>query len=151
MQERPHPVMTLTKPPAAHVRLWRALRVLKTTDAVMLGLAARTAETTAREFLGLLVRGGYAAIAVNHKKGRVRQYRLVRDTGPQPPKRAIDVLVDGNSGALFGLMPSSHCGLRPCRVPAISAERQAELAKGRQGRRRQHQASVELGNERRSA
>jgi hypothetical protein len=98
------------KVPSAHQRLWKAARVLKTFDAIVLSSAAAVAETTAREFLGLLSRANYVVVTTraNGKTGVINRYRLATNTGPRAPRRVFDYLEDGNSGAFVPLKPAQN-------------------------------------------
>jgi hypothetical protein len=98
------------KVPSAHQRLWKAARVLKLFDAVVLSSAAAVAETTAREFLSLLSRAGYVIVTArgNGRSGSVNRYRLVKNTGPRAPRRMFDALEDGNTGELVTLRPAQN-------------------------------------------
>jgi predicted ArsR family transcriptional regulator len=91
-------------------RLWKALRVQKTCDALILAAAADAPETSAREYLGLLVRSGYVEITAhaNGKAGRINRYRIVRDTGPRAPRRVFDFMQDENTGAMQPLLPAQN-------------------------------------------
>lgn len=77
----------------------------KTCDPIILAMAAGAPETTAREFLRLLVRGGYVRITSrgNGRTGRLNKYQLVRDTGPRAPRRVFDFLQDENTQEMFPL------------------------------------------------
>lgn len=91
-------------------RLWKALRVQKTCDAPLLAAAAAAPETSAREYLGLLVRSGYVEIIArgNSKAGRINRYRIVRDTGPRAPRRVFDFMQDENTSVLHPLSPAQN-------------------------------------------
>lgn len=102
-QSTPAPVISANPP--TRQRIWRALRVQKTCDPIILAMAAGAPETSAREYLRLLVRGGYARIITrgNGRTGRLNKYQLVRDTGPRAPRRVFDFLQDENTSEMFPL------------------------------------------------
>jgi hypothetical protein len=102
--------ISLTEKSAVSRRLWKAFRIQKRTDAKILGLAANAADTTAREFLGLLKRAGYVEIVThgNSRTGAMSIYRIVRDTGPAHPIRVFDALYDRNTKLVHPLAPAQR-------------------------------------------
>jgi hypothetical protein len=113
---------SLFRLPLGRQRLWAALRVLKICDPVILAATACVAETTAREFLGLLVRGGYAVKVErgNGKAGALSRFKLTNNTGPKAPRRVFDFLEDGNTGALVPLAAAQK-NRRPALLQRIAA------------------------------
>lgn len=92
-------------------RIWSAIRIIRTNlDAGAVAMTARTAETTAIDYIRILVRGGYLAISrdANGKTGQRNVYRLMRDTGPTAPRRCMDFIIDGNSGDVVALRAHSR-------------------------------------------
>lgn len=110
MSSQSTPAPIIAPRPATRQRIWRALRVQKTCDPIILAMAAAAPESSAREFLGLLVRGGYARIITrgNGRTGRLNKYQLVRDTGPRAPKRVFDFLQDQNTQEMFPLAKAQN-------------------------------------------
>lgn len=86
-------------------RLWKALRVQKVCDAPLLAAAAAAPETSAREYLGLLVRAGYVEIIArgNARAGQINRYRIIKDTGPRAPRRVFDFMQDDNLSKMVPL------------------------------------------------
>lgn len=90
-------------------RLWAALRIMGTVPATAtLAMAARASEREAAAYLRLLERARYVV-------ARQVGWRLCRNTGPVAPRRAMDCLIDGNSGAATPLQ-------RVDRQPLLAAE-----------------------------
>lgn len=104
------PAPVISPRPITRQRIWRALRVQKTCDPIILAMAAGAPETSAREFLRLLVRGGYVRITSrgNGRTGRLSKYQLVRDTGPRAPQRVFDFLQDQNTQEMFPLAKAQN-------------------------------------------
>ena len=99
--------------PRTQQRLWKALRVLKSCDAIILAEAAAAPVTSAREFLGLLVRAGYVRItarAGGGRIGKVNRFTLVRNSGPKAPRRIFDILEDQNNGQVWPLAAPQRNG-----------------------------------------
>lgn len=113
-----------SKPPS-NKRLWKAMRIQKECDVPMLAMAAGTSEGVAGQWLGVLVRGGYVQIVThgNARHGMINRYRLVRNSGPFPPKRCFDFLQDGNTGEVFPLAACPRRGRAAARVRRNFAER----------------------------
>lgn len=93
-------------------RLWKALRVQKVCDAPLLAAAAAAPESSAREYLGLLVRAQYVEVVshANGKTGSINRYRLIKDTGPRAPRRNFDFMADDNLNAMVPLAPAQRNG-----------------------------------------
>lgn len=101
-------------------RLWKALRVQKACDPVILAMAAGVPVPAAREYLGILVRGGYARVTSrgNGRTGRLNKYQLVRDTGPRAPRRVAQGLLDENSGETVALAQAQQTRRPALKKPA---------------------------------
>lgn len=96
--------------PRTQQRVWRALRVLKRDlDIPHLALVASAPETSTGDYIRLLVRAGYLIVVHNGGRhtGNITKYRLVRDTGPLAPRRALTVMLDPNTDEVFDL-PHRH-------------------------------------------
>lgn len=84
--------------------MWRAMRQLVVfspadIEAALAGTPNAISERDARTYCGVLVKANYLRVEVKARPGeRQARYRLVRNTGPQPPvQRRIAVVVDGNT------------------------------------------------------
>lgn len=94
-------------------RMWTAMRVLGTFTVKQITHVAEVPEGTAKHWLGLLSRAGY--IARTSKRGEELRYRVMRHTGPRPPKSTHDpvrrnhvvALIDRNTGERHLLAPSA--------------------------------------------
>ncbi|APE43627.1 hypothetical protein BOO69_09530 [Sulfitobacter alexandrii] len=83
--------------------IWAAMRTLKmfTPDEIALAIGVGDGlpnEDAIRSYVSLLREAGYLSVIQKARPGvRAARYRLVRDTGPLPPKRQRKtVLIDGN-------------------------------------------------------
>ena len=102
----PHFKPLTPKRPDAISRIWTALRIMTgDIDIAMLALAAGAPETSTGDYVRLLLRSGFMAVSkpANGRIGRRARYRLVRNSGPLPPRRAITVMADPNSGLTYPL------------------------------------------------
>lgn len=93
-------------------RLWRFMRIVKRFDRPTLLLGCEgVGRRTTDEFLLALFRAGYLT---REGTGQIARYRLVRDTGPKPPRITRSDrdgvtrrwLVDGNTGKQVELIAS---------------------------------------------
>lgn len=94
----------LVAPPTPHGNLWQAMRGLKLFSPVDLAAHANTPEVevtvaAAQQFCRMLLRAGYLRIERKATAEREAIYRLLRNTGPKPPReRRVWALYDENLG-----------------------------------------------------
>ncbi len=87
-------------------RLWQTMRLLKKSGTAwtirQLAALAETGPDNARRFVRVLVDRGYVAVTRPKREGVLlgdALYRLIRDTGPLPPRIRVDGgLYDPNTG-----------------------------------------------------
>lgn len=88
-------------------RIWSALRVMCRHDIeiAVLAMSAGAPESSTADYVRLLVRSGFMSVSrpANGKSGHRTTYRLVRNSGPKAPRRAISVMADANSGECYAL------------------------------------------------
>lgn len=84
-------------------KLWRAMRMMREFTAIDLASHACTmdvlvSESDAEEYCRLLARGEYLRVRAKETPTRPARYRLVRDTGPRPPRlRQVRGIYDPNT------------------------------------------------------
>jgi hypothetical protein len=87
-------------------RIWSAMRIMpRDIDIPVLAMTASAPESSTGDYVRLLVRAGYVTVTRcgNARKGTRSIYRLVRNSGPKAPRRAINVMADPNDGAIYDL------------------------------------------------
>lgn len=106
LQPAPHYARLAPKRPDAISRIWTALRIIVgDIDIAMLAMAAGAPETSTADYVRLLVRSGFMSVSrsANGRIGTRALYRLTRNTGPLPPRRAITLMADPNTGLTYPL------------------------------------------------
>jgi len=90
-------------------KIWQAIRIARTFDRAQLEAITGCTYKSIELYIVLLAKAGYIeAIGTVHGKlrGRLKAFRLVRDTGPKPPaavRRAPNTrsMYDHNEGRLY--------------------------------------------------
>ena len=98
---------SLVRPGTKQGNLWRAIRQVKEFTALDVAVMANTddihvTEADAKAYLQMLNRAGYLRVIrkAHPAVGRKARYRLLRDTGPKPPKeRRVRAVWDENEQA----------------------------------------------------
>lgn len=94
------------KRPDTISRIWKALRIVRgEIDIAMLAMTAGAPESSTADYVRLLVRSGFMTVSTtgNARSGARTRYILTRDSGPLPPRRAITVMADANTGLTYDL------------------------------------------------
>lgn len=85
--------------------MWRAMRMMREFSPIDLAAHSTTetvkvSEDEALDYCGSLARAGYLRVTKRHDDPKMARYRLVRNTGPKPPReRRVRGVEDENTGS----------------------------------------------------